>query len=143
MVTTAITYDVGDGGVSGEPPCTSYTVVNDPSRNVNTSGMGGACDIGSLFNTSIGGRWIRFMGTGGTMIPTTPPGHQHCGAFVTTWFNGTLPSTDEIIVNGSLCLNFIVLECGYQMPISVVKCVDFYVYFLPPIIMCNARYCTI
>ncbi|CAF4994962.1 unnamed protein product, partial [Rotaria sp. Silwood1] len=98
--TISTIYDVGNGGASDDPPCSSYTVVNDPSRNIATPGMGGACDNGPLFNTNIGGRWIRFMGKGGTIIPVTSPGMNHCSAYLSGWFNGTLPSTIEAIVNG-------------------------------------------
>ncbi|CAF4143813.1 unnamed protein product [Rotaria sp. Silwood2] len=98
--TISMIFDVGNGGASGDPPCSSYTVVNDPMRNIATSGTGGTCDKGPLFNTSIGGRWIRFMGIGGTIIPLISPGVNHCGAFLVGWFNGTLPSIIETIVGG-------------------------------------------
>ncbi|CAF2797041.1 unnamed protein product, partial [Rotaria sp. Silwood2] len=40
-------YDVGKSGASSDAPCSSYTVLNDPSRNIAISG--------------IGSTWIRFM----------------------------------------------------------------------------------
>ncbi|CAF3463672.1 unnamed protein product [Rotaria sp. Silwood2] len=142
--TTALTiYDVGNGGASGDPPCLSYTVVNDPSRNIATSGVGGICDNGPLFNTSIGGRWIRFVGTGGTIIPLTSPGVNHCGAFLTGWFNGTLPSIVGTIVSGDVCFETGGFMCLILIPVSVVHCSSFYVYFLPPMLICDSRYCTI
>ncbi|CAF1260983.1 unnamed protein product [Rotaria sordida] len=64
--------------------------------------MGGSCDNGPLFNTSIGGRWIRFMGTGGTIIPMASPGTNHCGAYLAGWSNGTLPSIIGTIVSGDI-----------------------------------------
>ncbi|CAF3494375.1 unnamed protein product, partial [Rotaria sp. Silwood2] len=99
--TISTVFDIGNGGASGDPPCSSYTVVNDPLRNIARYGMGGSCDNGPLFNTNIGGRWIRFIGTGGTIIPLTSPGMNHCGAYLTGWFNGTLPSTVGTIVSGN------------------------------------------
>jgi hypothetical protein len=143
-IRTPIIYDVGNGGASGDPPCSSYTVVNDPLRNVATSGIGGTCDNGPLFNTSIGGRWIRFVGIGGTTMPLTSPGRNHCGAFLSGWFNGTLPSTIGTIVSADICfeLNYIP-SCELYDSASVVNCSSFYVYFLPPVIICNSRYCTI
>jgi hypothetical protein len=141
--TTITAYDVGDGGASGGSPCTSYTVVNDPLRNVNAPGLGGSCDNGDLFNTSIGGRWIRFMGIGGTMIPTTSQGLNHCGAYLAGWFNETLPSTVDMITNGTVCFDTLERNCGFIFFVSVVNCATFYVYFLPPLDVCNARYCTI
>jgi hypothetical protein len=142
-ITTATIYDVGNGGISNDPPCSSHTVVNDPSRNVGTSGIGGACDNGPLFNTSIGGRWIRFLGTGGTMIPSTSPGRQHCSAYLAGWANVTLPSTNGTVANGTGCFETIIAICGFQIDIEIVNCNTFYVYFLPPLSFCNARYCTI
>ncbi|CAF3769860.1 unnamed protein product [Rotaria sp. Silwood1] len=141
--TTASTiYDVGNGGVSDDPPCSSYTVVNDPLRSIATSGIGGSCDNGPLFNTSIGGRWIRFMGTGGSIIPMTSPGINHCGAYLAGWFNGTLPSMIETKISGNICFEGYISTCLFHFSVSVVNCNSFYVYFLPPLSMCNARYCT-
>ncbi|CAF1471432.1 unnamed protein product [Adineta steineri] len=127
-ITTAATiYDVGNGGASGDPPCLSYTVINDPTRNVNAPGVGGTCDDGPLFNTSIGGRWIRFVGAGGTAMAITPPGREHCGAFLAVWYNGTLPLTSETIVNGNGCFETYAGECILQVLISVVKCDNFWI----------------
>jgi hypothetical protein len=141
---TPIIYDVGNGGASGDPPCSSYTVINDPLRNVNTSGTGGVCDDGPLFNTSIGGRWIRFIGIGGTIMPLTSPGIAHCGAFLAGWFNGILPSMTGIVVSADICFEmYRGPDCNFLQNASVANCGSFYVYFLPPIPICNARYCTI
>ncbi|CAF4571562.1 unnamed protein product [Rotaria sp. Silwood2] len=141
--TISTIYDVGQGGASSEPPCSSYTVVNDPSRNIATYGMGGSCDNGLLFNTSIDGRWIRFMGTGGTIIPLTSPEINHCGAYLAGWFNGTLPSIVGTIVSGDVCFNTYSITGAFVSSVSVVNCGSFYVYFLPPVEVCNSRYCTI
>ncbi|CAF4175516.1 unnamed protein product, partial [Rotaria sordida] len=100
MTTISAIYDIGKGGTSGDPPCSSHTVINDPSRNIARSGIGGSCDNGPLFNTSIGGRWIRFIGTGGTIIPMASPAMDHCGAYLAGWSNGTLPSIIGTIVSG-------------------------------------------
>ncbi|CAF3763003.1 unnamed protein product [Adineta steineri] len=127
FTTAATIYDVGNGGASGDPPCLSYTVINDPTRNVNAPGIGGTCDNGPLFNTSIGGRWIRFVGAGGTTMAITPPGREHCGAFLAVWYNGTLPLTSEIIVNGNGCFETYAGECTLQVLISVVKCDNFWI----------------
>ncbi|CAF3585967.1 unnamed protein product [Rotaria sp. Silwood1] len=142
MLTTSTIYDVGNGGTSNDPPCSSYTVVNDPLRSIATSGIGGSCDNGPLFNTSIGGRWIRFIGTGGTTIPLTPPGIYHCGAFLAGWYNGTSSSIVGTIVRGNACFDGPSYTCVFWSSIAVVYCNSFYVYFLPPLSMCNARYCT-
>ncbi|CAF1352623.1 unnamed protein product [Adineta ricciae] len=138
-----IIYEVGEGGESGHSPCTSYTAIDDPLRNVAAPSIGSACDTGPFFNTSIGGRWIRFVGTGGTMIPVTSVGTQHCGAYLTAWINGTLPTTSNVIVNSTVCIDSLIGTCLVSLPVSLIKCNNFYVYFLPPLPFCNARYCTV
>jgi len=84
------------------------------------------------------------MGTGGTTIPVTSPGLNHCGAFLTAWFNGSLPSMIGTIVNGSVCTELYYFEAlNFCNSASVINCDSFFVYFLPPLILCNARYCTV
>ncbi|CAF4215905.1 unnamed protein product [Rotaria sp. Silwood2] len=80
--TTIIASSVSIGSQTGAP-CLSYTTINDPSRNVAQTGLYGSCDIGPLFNAGNNGSWIRFVGTGGTIISLAPPGITHCGGFFT------------------------------------------------------------
>ncbi len=141
MTITAIVSSVSIGSQSGAP-CTSYTTINDPTRNVAQTGLYGTCDRGSLFNASNGGSWIRFVGTGGTTIPLTSPGMNHCGGFLAGWYNGTLPTTVGTVVNGSICFEINLSSCDLSIPVSVINCGGFYVYFLPSLNVCSARYCT-
>jgi len=83
------------------------------------------------------------MGTGGTMIPSVSPGTQHCSAYLAGWSNATLPSTTDMLVNGTICFQSTPSICTFQIPMTVVNCGSFYVYFLQPVNFCNARYCTI
>jgi hypothetical protein len=142
MSTTAIVSSVSIGSQNGAP-CTSYTTINDPTRNIATTGVYATCDTGSLFNASNNGSWIRFVGTGGTTIPTTSPGMYHCGGFLSGWFNNTLPTTVGIVVNGFVCFDANFYSCPIAVPISVINCGVFYAYLLPPVTVCNLRYCTI
>ncbi len=139
--TTVVVSSVSIGSQSGAP-CTSYTTINDPTRNVANTAIYGTCDTGSLFNASNGGSWIRFVGTGGTTIPLTPPGISHCGGFASGWFNGTLPTTVGTVLDGTVCFDINLDSCMFLVSVSVVNCGGFYVYFLPPVIVCNSRYCT-
>jgi len=139
--TTVVVSSVSIGSQSGAP-CTSYTTINDPTRNVANTAIYGTCDTGPLFNASNGGSWIRFVGTGGTTIPLTSPGMYHCGGFASGWFNGTLPTTVGTAVNGTVCFDIDPGSCWFSISISVVNCGGFYVYFLPPVTACNSRYCT-
>ena len=139
------TSSVSIGSQSG-PPCSSYTTINDPTRNVTYVGSYASCDNGPLFNTSNGGAWIRFVGTGGTTIPTTSPGYSHCGAYLSGWLNSTLPLATNIITNGTICFDSQAFTCNLLVDISVILCpgipANYYVYFLPPTFVCSARYCT-
>jgi hypothetical protein len=149
LVTTVasglLTSSVSIGSQSG-PPCSSYTTINDPTRSVTYAGYNIGCDNGPLFNTSNGGAWIRFVGTGGTTIPTTSPGYSRCGAYAAGWFNDTLPLATNVITNGTGCFEEKDNTCIFMMVMSVILCpgspTNYYVYFLPPVFGCSARYCT-
>jgi len=141
MSTTVVVSSISVGSQSG-PPCTSYTIINDPTRNANVTGIYTNCDSGPLFNASNGGSWIRFVGTGGTIITLTPPSMSHCGGYLSGWFNGTLPTTVGIAVNGTVCFETPPQLCWWFVRMSIINCGGFYIYFLPPVPACNARYCT-
>ena len=141
-----IITEVGRGGTSGDAPCQSHTVIDDPTRSISNGGIGGICDNGPFFNTSLGGRWIRFVGKGGTRIPTSPVGIMHCGAFVGMWMNTSLPMTIGTSINVTACWfmysRHFCFGFSESTRCSIMNCGDFYVYFLAPIGMCNGRYCT-
>jgi hypothetical protein len=138
----ALTSSVSVGSQTG-PPCSAYTTINDPTRNYNLTESSSSCDNGPLFNTNHGGAWIRFVGTGGTTIVTSPPGVQHCGGYLPGWSNDTLPTAMNVATNGTVCFETYADECGLSVDVSVVYCPgNFYVYFLPPVLVCNSRYCT-
>ncbi|CAF3096970.1 unnamed protein product [Rotaria sp. Silwood2] len=141
LSTTILVSSISIGSQSGSP-CSSYTTINDPSRNVAQTSLYSFCDNGVPFNTSNGGSWIRFIGTGGTTIPVTSPTKNHCGAYIGGWFNGTLPTTVDTVFDGTVCFTINVFSCVYATSISVINCGGFYVYFLPPTPVCHARYCT-
>ncbi len=137
-----LTSSVSIGSQTG-PPCSSYTTINDPSRNYNRTGPSASCDNGPLFNTNSGGAWIRFVGSGGTIIAMSPPGIQQCGSFLPGWYNDTLPTPINPVINGTICFETNADECGVPTDTTVVYCSgNFYVYFLPPVPICNGRYCT-
>lgn len=139
-VTSAIVI----GSQSGLP-CSSYTSINDPTRNVNQLGSYGTCDNGAIFNATNGVAWIRFEGTGGTELALSSPGINHCGAFIPAYFNGTLPTTVNSMVNDTICMETMADECGWYSDTSVILCpdtVNFYIFLLQPLPVCKARYCT-
>ena len=137
-------YEVGNGGgIDSIDPCSSHTVINDPTRNFNYTQAAGVCDDSPLFITSIGGRWIRFLGSGGTLLSSIILQHNRCGAYLPIWSNMTLPTIVNTITNGSACFHGYSIRCFGDFDISVIKCTDFYAYFLPPVTLCKSRYCTV
>ena len=136
-------YEVGNGGgIDSIDPCSSHTVINDPTRNFNYTQAAGVCDDSPLFTTNIGGRWIRFLGSGGTLLSSIILQHNRCGAYIPLWSNMTLPTIVNTITNGSVCIYHPHFLCIELSGTSVIKCTDFYAYFLPPVALCKARYCT-
>lgn len=137
-----LTSSVSIGTQTGSA-CSGYTTINDPSRNYALGGSSSSCDNGPLFNTSNGGAWIRFVGTGGTTLSSSPAGTGHCGGFSTAWYNTTLPTVVGTRVNGTVCLETVADTCAMSIDTLVYFCTgNFYVYFLSPLPLCNARYCT-
>jgi hypothetical protein len=137
-----LTSSISIGSQTGSP-CSGYTQINDPTRNFNYTASSSPCDDGPLFNTSDDGAWIRFVGSGGTTIPLSSPGLYHCGAFLSSWYNNTLPTTMNVTTNGTVCFETYAGLCGFSVDVSIVYCPgNYYVYFLPPLNVCNARYCT-
>ena len=130
------------GSQSGAP-CSSYTTIDDPSRSVTQVGLYGTCDNGPIFNTSTGGAWIRFVGTGRTIMAMSPPAVNLCGGFLTGWFSGALPTIPGSTSDGFACVGSSGNPCLVNNTVSVTYCSGtFYIYFLPPVTMCDARYCT-
>ncbi|CAF2402680.1 unnamed protein product [Rotaria sp. Silwood2] len=141
-VTSGITSSIRIGSQTGSG-CSGYTEINDPSRSINSAGFYSSCDNGPIFNTSNGGAWIRFVGTGGDRITTVSAGTNHCGGFLSGWYNDTLPTAQDVVTNGIICFDTTQLECIFTVSVSVIYCsAGYYVFFLPPISICNARYCT-
>lgn len=142
MSSVVWTSSVSIGSQSGSA-CLGYTTINDPTRNSALAGSSSPCDDGQLFNSSSGGAWIRFVGTGGTTLASSPTDIGYCGAFLTGWYNATLPTTVGATVNGTVCIRTLADTCAFGLEVPVVFCPgNFYVYFLTPLPVCNARYCT-
>jgi hypothetical protein len=118
--------------------CTSATVINDPTRNVNYAG-GTQCDQ----NTALGSAgWYQFTGSSGTMIITYPPGLSMCNTVVTGWYNGNYPSTaGSTVTSGTICYDFVYGNCYWSNPVSVTNCNGYYVYYLAPPPTCSLGLC--
>ena len=86
--------------------------------------------------------WIRFKGSGGTVIPEYAPPMHHCGANAPGWIRGSHPAVSDGIVGRQLCYHFNGDECIYQYEISIRNCGEFYVYKMPYVTRCSLRVCT-
>lgn len=75
-------------------------------------------------------------------MPVSSPGMNCCGAFLSGWYNDTLPTTANDITNGTVCFDTYSGSCMLTVDVSVVFCSTYYVFFLPPLSVCDARYCT-
>ena len=133
------------GDQSGSPCSSStYTSINDPSRNYNYTGSQGTCDDGYPFANANGGAWIRFEGSGGTQIPTWSIDINHCGGYLGIWSNDTLPTVPGVPKNITLCSSTLAGICIVVFDGAAVYCTgSYYVYFLPPAYICKSRYCTV
>lgn len=106
-------------------------------------GSSAGCDHTSIFNGTGYGSWIRFIGSGGLVMASSSPGANHCGGYMTGWFNATLPLITDTMVNGSICFSGDVTECYLFYDTSAIYCTgNFYIYFLQPAPFFNLHYCT-
>ncbi|CAF0870857.1 unnamed protein product [Adineta ricciae] len=125
-------------------PCSGYTEINDPTRSSSYTANILSCDNGPLFNTTNGGSWIRFVGSGGTTLALSPPDINRCGAYLPIWYNNTLSIPPNTVINDIACVLGYTDTCLAAIAISVVLCSsgNYYVFFLPPTSFCSSRYCT-
>ena len=86
--------------------------------------------------------WVRFKGSGGTVIPEYAPPIHHCGANAPGWIRGSHPAVNDGIVERQLCFHLNGDECIYQYQISIRNCGEFYVYKIPNVARCSFRVCT-
>ncbi|CAF1412892.1 unnamed protein product, partial [Adineta steineri] len=86
--------------------------------------------------------WVRFVGVGGTQIPTSPVPVSRCTTDATGWYSGQIPTTVDTTTSGTVCYNWVSNNCHWNNSISVTNCGSYYVYQLcaPP--ACELRYCT-
>ncbi|CAF3684254.1 unnamed protein product [Adineta steineri] len=120
------------------PQCSSYTLINDTTRSVNVT-TSGNCDD-SFFGSHA--KWFRFVGVGGTQIPTSPVPIYRCNADAPGWYAGQMPTNPNTTTNGTVCFNWDSDNCNWNISISVTNCGSYYVYQLSTPPTCNLRYCT-
>jgi len=97
------------------------------------------CDQSSF---SSGPQWVRFVGEGGTQIPTSAVGSNRCGTQATGWYSGEMPNVLDTTTNGTVCFEWSSNTCNWNTKILVTNCGSYYVYRLSASPGCSMRYCT-
>ena len=118
--------------------CYNYTTIDDPTRNIN-EGKGDHADQ-SYFSS--GPQWIRFVGSGGTEIPTSRVPSYRCGTNAAGWYSGGMPTAPDTTTSGTVCFTWSSGDCVYNNPIQVTNCGSYYVYYLSAPSTGGMRYCT-
>ena len=125
--------------ISFPSQCSSYTVINDPTREVTYGVVPNQCDNG-FFSTST---WYRFSDMNGfNFVPTAPPAINTCGATLPGWLSGVYPypgATTPMTMyfsNGNA-------QAYSSGTWAVTQCNGFYVYNPSSgVTVCYARVCT-
>jgi uncharacterized protein YjdB len=120
--------------------CTTATIINDPTRNVTAGSPNFMCDT-ALFSATP--QWVRFEGTGGTIIASSPPAVNECDTQTTGWVSSSAyPTTIGATSTATVCYNWSGNSCAFSNSIQICNCNGYYVYDLIAPNVCNARYCT-
>ncbi len=119
------------------PECQGVTVLQEASRNVNSSGEV-ECDQ----DLPADGQWSRFSGPAGTTMPLTAPAVFACGTHAPGWLSGVIPGEADGIVARDVCFHWDGDTCHWKVPISVRNCGPFVMFKLKPVPSCALRYCS-
>ena len=74
-------------------------------------------------------------------MPESSPGPYHCGTAAPGWFQGIHPTDINQPKQAKVCFHWGSDDCYEFQNIVVMKCSDFYVYYLPELRYCEDRYC--
>jgi len=92
-----------------------------------------------------GNYWYRIMPPAGVVIPESSPESNHCGTMHGGWIHsGTHPTNEGEQVTVEVCFSFDNGngdDCRQHKNILVTNCISYYVYYLPNVPFCGARYC--
>lgn len=135
--TTAITTTVTSSPLPAQ--CSSYTTIEDDTRSPYYTGAT-SCD-NAVFTTTP--TWVRFSGSGGTILASCPIEGTICGADAPGWYSGIYPALAGYTTSGFVCFSFSSDYCSWSLMILVTNCNGFYVYYLKEPPACDLRYCTI
>nr|XP_015204929.1 PREDICTED: adhesion G protein-coupled receptor E1-like [Lepisosteus oculatus] len=122
-------------------PCTSYNFLNDSWRNTgydyrNSGGI-------SMCDYYMNGKWYRFSGAAGDVMPTDCVPEYHCGAAVPIWMNGTHPKESDGITEVEVCGHWDGKCCNQRSSVNVTLCPGgYYLYQLHSPFVFHFAFCT-
>jgi hypothetical protein len=118
--------------------CYAHTVNTDTTRNVAYNSSTSMCDQAE-FSVS---RWVRFSGSAGTRLSSTPYNAYRCGGYYTSYLNDSHPTGVGQSKSATVCYNYYG-NCYWQSSIMITNCGEYFVYYLSAPPSCNMRYCTV
>ncbi|XP_013411335.1 protein crumbs homolog 1 [Lingula anatina] len=116
----------------------SYEVLDQAWRSLNFTVVDGEehCDkVGWVT------QWYRFSGAAGIKMPNWCVPTHHCGTHAPVWINGSNPVPEDFAVDRQACANWGSDCCNWSLDVKVRNCVDYFLYYLPPITKCHLAYC--
>ncbi|MBN3315436.1 AGRE1 protein, partial [Atractosteus spatula] len=122
-------------------PCTSYNFLNDSWRNTGYDyrNLGGI----SMCDYYMNGKWYRFSGAAGDVMPTDCVPEYHCGAAVPIWMNGTHPKESDGITEVEVCGHWDGKCCNQRSSVNVTLCPGgYYLYQLHSPFVFHFAFCT-
>lgn len=89
--------------------------------------------------------WVRFTGSGGTLLASCPIDTYRCGADAPGWYSGIYPSLAGGVTAGFVCYNFYDDLCYWSNWAIITNCNGYYIFYLAAPSTCTVvlRYCTI
>ena len=89
----------------------------------------------------MGDGWYRLTGAAGVRMPEISPGVYHCGTGAPGWVSGSHPTAPGVEVEAKICFEWGSNKCWQATTATIRNCGDFFLYKLPEVPQCDARYC--
>ena len=121
--------------------CNNYTVLSEADRaqgHIVNNASNYRCDRVGLIPG-----WYRFQGAAGDWMADKCVPEGHCGTSYPVWLSGAHPSVAEGLVTRRVCYHVAWSNscCYWYNSIRIKNCGAYFVYELPRLYSCPARYC--
>ena len=94
------------------------------------------CDVADLVPG-----WYRFQGAAGDRMASKCVPINHCGTEIPGWLSGAHPTVSEGVVTRKVCHSWSNSCCYWFNTIRIKNCGAYFVYELPRLYRCYARFC--